>query len=194
MKQTRIFVDLDNTANDWWQYLLLHVRDEFGVAVDFEDEDQFRDYRIQKMIPGPASDAEKRLMASEICSRSAFWKTIPVKSGFRDVMGWLQLREDVDLQVATGLWWSSLDQSILGKQLWLREHLPWLPGHQVTFTGRRDCLLGDWLIDDRPRNLEAFSGRAIAFDQPYNREVDVEYRAHDWREVRSILETELGDV
>jgi 5'(3')-deoxyribonucleotidase len=48
-----------------------------------------------------------------------------------------------------------------------------------------DC---DYLIDDRPENIESTRGMGILYSQPHNQNFEWKYRANNWEEVVQIIE------
>lgn len=53
------------------------------------------------------------------------------------------------------------------RRAWLLEKFE-IPKRDVIFTSRKDLVRGDWLIDDRAENCEAFGDGAICLDRPWN--------------------------
>lgn len=86
-------------------------------------------------------------------------------------------------------------------RLWTFERLRWLERHfgitkhDVIFAKRKELVRGDFMVDDRPENVEAFAaagGRSLLMSQPWNEA----YVAPDWaRESGSILRcNDLADA
>lgn len=70
---------------------------------------------------------------------------------------------------------------------WLDAHR--IPYRDICFLGRKPQVEAHAYIDDAPHNIEelrAAGNTVIAFDQPYNRDVEGR-RAADWTEVESIV-------
>ena len=59
-------------------------------------------------------------------------------------------------------------------------------------TARKDCVYGDVLIDDNPKNINLFPYPGVLYTQPWNAEVELrnntlDTRANGWLEVRKIV-------
>ncbi len=70
---------------------------------------------------------------------------------------------------------------------WLDEHR--IPYRDLCFLGAKPEVEADAYIDDAPHNIRALRGRGntvIAFDQPYNRDIEG-LRATSWDEVEGIV-------
>lgn len=79
-------------------------------------------------------------------------------------------------------------KSIEEKSQWIERYIPNGLLKGVFFTSRKDLLCADIMIDDKPENLQGFSGQKILFKRPWNTnrwhkfEVDAvvrDYRALD---------------
>lgn len=49
-------------------------------------------------------------------------------------------------------------QSLIEKFDWLSEHFPFIKWPQIIFCGSKKNILGDYMIDDHPKNLDNFKG------------------------------------
>jgi 5'-nucleotidase len=80
-----------------------------------------------------------------------------------------------DVFIATTAPWGN-PKSWMDKRLWIGEHLPELH-KRIFMTHRKDMLIGDYLIDDRPNNgAQDFKGEWIHFGQD---------KFPDWKSVKS---------
>lgn len=72
---------------------------------------------------------------------------------------------------------------------WLKEHMPFLPPHNIVFAHRKDLVRGDILFDDAPHNLEAFLpyGQPVAMAYPYNQGVSCP-RVGSWSEFLQLVD------
>lgn len=74
------------------------------------------------------------------------------------------------------------------KYQFVAEHFSHIGPKSVIMAHKKDQIRGDILFDDSPRNLSEFSGITVAYDYPYNRETEVDYRARDWWEFEGIVD------
>ena len=73
------------------------------------------------------------------------------------------------------------------KYTWLERHFPFIPHTHIVFCGDKSILRADYLIDDNPRQLEAFQGTGILYDAPHNINVTGYTRVHNWLEIESLF-------
>lgn len=68
------------------------------------------------------------------------------------------------------------------KYEWIEKYLPWIKDKYI-FTTQKDSINGDIFIDDSPENLERSQIPInITIDYPYNRDIDVRFRAYDYKD------------
>lgn len=75
---------------------------------------------------------------------------------------------------------------------WVKRHLPFVPKHNLVVTYRKDLVLGDFMFDDAPRNLEHTPATRIMMDYPYNRDFDDAYRVRNWTEFEALMDDLLA--
>lgn len=80
---------------------------------------------------------------------------------------------------------------------WCERHLPFLNRRQIMLGARKELVIGDYLIDDSPQHLVKwkdlggafgkghFIGETITIDYPYNRDVQVDFRAQSYKNTRA---------
>ena len=78
-----------------------------------------------------------------------------------------------------------------GKHLWLEQYIPEMI-NRLFITPLKYMVRGDYLIDDLPKNLNAFPSKTICYNQPYNQAPELfhkplDYRVNNWEEINSIL-------
>lgn len=67
---------------------------------------------------------------------------------------------------------------------WLSMHFPFLDPDKFVFTRDKSIIAADYLIDDKPKNLESFGGGKVLFDAPHNRLETGYFRVHNWQDLR----------
>ncbi|MBT2759917.1 5'(3')-deoxyribonucleotidase [Paenibacillus sp. ISL-20] len=77
--------------------------------------------------------------------------------------------------------------NIPAKHTWLKKHFPFLNEKKFVFTRDKSIVMADYLIDDKPKNLEAFHGTKILYTAPHNHDEERFYRVNNWDDVREIL-------
>lgn len=77
--------------------------------------------------------------------------------------------------------------NVVPKYEWLNKHFPFLDEDKFVFTRDKSVIGAEYLIDDKPKNLETFQGNKILFTAPHNLNEDRFYRVNNWEEVRETL-------
>lgn len=102
---------------------------------------------------------------------TAFWDGLDVIPGAREAVFAMSVAGD-EVVVATAAWESCAGWETTRRR-WLREHFGISPGHVLVVPGKQKCRVrADVFIDDRPETIRSWAlrgGRALLFDQPYNR-------------------------
>ena len=62
------------------------------------------------------------------------------------------------------------------------------PYHELIAASKKHLIGTNFLIDDRPKNIEEFNGVPIIFDQLYNRDTEG-YRVTDWSQIPTMINT-----
>ncbi|MCD7935303.1 MAG: 5'(3')-deoxyribonucleotidase [Tannerellaceae bacterium] len=116
---------------------------------------------------------------------SGFFRTAPIIPG--SVKGLEYLNNKYDVLIVSSA--TEFPDSLKEKLDWLNEHYPFISWQQMIFCGKKDSIKGDIMIDDHPKNLDAFPGRRIIFTQPHNAQVEnPSYeRVSTWEEICTIL-------
>jgi len=69
------------------------------------------------------------------------------------------------------------------KYLWLRKN-GYIETKKDYYEGDdKSVFRGHWIIDDRPLNVRSFNGRAIMFNQPWNKNEQWDLKCKDWKHV-----------
>ena len=72
---------------------------------------------------------------------------------------------------------------------WLQKHK--VPYDSITFGSDKTIVDVDVFLEDKPKNffaLENYGIRSFLFDQPYNRDVDTEFRVTSWEDFANKVE------
>lgn len=93
-----------------------------------------------------------------------------------------ELQERFDVYIATAA--MDVPGSFNAKYDWLMEHMPYLKTQNIVFCGNKAVIHTDYLIDDSPGQLRAFSGTGLLYAMPYNESVQGFERVDGWLAVR----------
>lgn len=175
----RIAVDMDEVIADALGELLARYNRDEGTAFGKTDvEGKW----LWQALPEGSQDRLNGYLHSD-----DFFEYLPVISGSQEVL--FRLAQRYEIYIATAA--MEFPTSFGPKYRWLRRNFPFLDPHRFVFCGNKSILHADFLIDDMPRNLKVFSGRAILFTSPHNVGINAKtegfQRVNDWSEVEKIF-------
>lgn len=174
----RIIIDMDEVlANTYVEFGLRYfqrygvtVTDEQLVGKKYYDLEGGADLRNEMFKPG-------------------FFRNLPVMEDAQEVVRELYDKHEIFI-VTTA---TEFKYSMLDKWEWLEEHFPFISHKRIVFCGNKAIVRGDYMIDDKVRNLKPFNGTGILFDSPHNFYDRGFHRVYNWREVRQYFaELEAG--
>ena len=124
-----------------------------GVMVDLESH----------AIKRHGADAVKHLGRLTSVDKQLFEDPEPIPGAIEAIK---ILSEKYDIFFLSTAPWSNAE-SWSSKRRWVQKHLGKLAHKRLILSHRKDLLMGDFLIDDRPNNGAAeFKGKWIQFGQP----------------------------
>ncbi len=171
----RICVDMDEVMADTVLEHLRRYNEEYGESLSKAD---LNGKWLWQAVP---SHRHEQLAA--YLDDPQFFAELPLMHGAQDVLE--RLSRDHEVYVASAA--MEVPRSFNAKFAWLQRHFPFLPPSQYVFCGTKSILHADYLIDDNPRQLRAFSGKGILFSTPHNLSLDAEshgwHRADNWQAV-----------
>jgi 5'-nucleotidase len=157
-ERRRILLDVDGVLADFTHMLLNWTNNEYAEAYTDADIIEFNCFKALG-IPSawPAFNAH--------VSKVGVCYGIPVREGAQAFVN--SLRKFADVVIVTSLY--------TGAPFWINERIEWLEDHfeidakDVVFTGRKELVAGDLLIDDALHNVgRNHYARSILIDQPWN--------------------------
>jgi len=114
------------------------------------------------------------------------FESLPVIEDAQEVVK--ELSEKFDIFIVTAPWNMN---NVIPKYKWLKKHFSFLDDRNFVFTRNKSIIDAEWLIDDKPSNLDDFAGSCILFDAPHNRDVTKYMRVLNWEEVREYFSIEI---
>ncbi len=170
-----IAVDMDEVMADTVLEHLNRYNREFGESIQ---KHELRGKWLWQVVP---SDRHDRL--SQFLDDPEFFADLPLMDDAVRVLE--RLSQDHELFIASAA--MEVPRSFNAKYTWLQRHFPFLPPSHYVFCGTKSILQADYLIDDNPRQLRAFSGKGLLFSATHNRSVDAQalgwQRMDDWKAV-----------
>lgn len=174
----RIIIDMDEVMADTVTHLVTHYQAQTGVAIEWES---LNGKHPQEAFPEPA-------IIRQLLHAPGFFRTLPVIADCQQVVQLLNHHHEVFIVSAA----MEFPQSLLEKYEWLQEHFPFLTWHQIAFTGSKQLVSGDYMIDDHLKNLDYFNGEKLLFTSPHNVNVQKYTRVNNWKEVAALLLPEIA--
>lgn len=177
-----ILVDLDSTINNFVQQCLFFYEQEENVTIPLE---MVKDYYFR--FPNGK-------LISTYCEKKDFFRDLkPLPNAVETLLEWHQ-QGHLILIVSSSTQLFGPAQ----KYEWLSKHMPWLDRNQVIFTAAKEYILGDYMIDDCPINVEKHREMAkqrcirntttyMTLAYAYNNLPIYDIRASDWSEIRSFF-------
>jgi 5'-nucleotidase len=182
-----VHVDMDNTANDFSGGFITEFNRITGSNFVLPRENH-AEYEIFKNIPNIVNGDGVKLR-EQIFTTPKFWENLEPMPDFERIMKLLCNKYSADagdVYILTAAW-PTYEDCWTEKVRWVKKVLPFFDLHKIIFSWNKSIIKGDILIDDSPKYLETFNGDSVAYDWPYNRNVKVEYRVHNWEEIGRYL-------
>jgi 5'-nucleotidase len=117
---------------------------------------------------------------------SQLFRNLPVIENSQRVVR--ELSKNFEIFIVTSPWNSA---NVIPKTDWLKEHFPFLDENNFVFTKNKGIVRADYMIDDKPANLDNFSGTGLLFDVPHNQKEDRYIRLYDWLDVDRYFKFEV---
>ncbi|HEY4381019.1 MAG TPA: 5'-3'-deoxyribonucleotidase [Acidobacteriaceae bacterium] len=171
----RICVDMDEVMADAVAEHLLRYNREFNVSLT---KDDLRGKRFWQVVPPHHHEPLDDMMRAE-----DFFADLDVMPDAPRVLAELQRYHEIFIASAA----MEVPSSFNAKYTWLERHFPFIPHTHIVFCGDKSILRADYLIDDNPRQLEAFRSTGILYDAPHNVNVAGYTRVHNWLEIEALF-------
>jgi 5'(3')-deoxyribonucleotidase len=171
----RIGVDLDSTLNNLEEVWLARYNADYGDALTVKDMSNWDVTTYVKPECG------KKMY--DYLKEPGFFRNLDIKPMAKPVMEYLWNHFEVYIV-------SSSHPKVVGdKWDWIEHYLPFIPAKNFVPLHEKDLFKMDYLIDDGPHNIEAFSGTGILMDAAYNQHLKERYvRCYNWRDVFSYFQ------
>lgn len=108
-----------------------------------------------------------------------FFRNLKPQPNAIEVTKWLE--DYFDLCIATAY----VPEACVDKAEWVDKYFPHIGSKNIIFCNDKGKILTEYLIDDGGHNIEAFRGKGVVFDQPYNRYLTEYPRVHNWMETQA---------
>lgn len=160
--KTRILIDQDDVLACFNEYLLSIINHVKNTNYTIEN---VTDWNITKLF-----NLEKSLEYYIKKDKNFFLNLLP-KDNNIDVFKELYLSNKYEIFIVTYVN-MRYPKFFHDKIKWIEKHLPFFPIDNVISTRYKNTIVGDYLIDDAPHNINEFTnGTPIIYDMPYNRDL-----------------------
>ena len=173
----RIIIDMDEVMADTITHLIHHYHAQTGITID---RATLNGKHPLEAFPEPA-------IIRQLLYAPGFFRTLPVMADSQEVVQLLNHHHEVFIVSAA----MEFPQSLFEKYEWLQEHFPFITWQQIAFTGSKQLVSGDYMIDDHLKNLDYFNGEKLLFTSPHNVNVQKHTRVNNWKEVAALLLPEI---
>ncbi|MEZ4887222.1 MAG: 5'(3')-deoxyribonucleotidase [Chitinophagales bacterium] len=170
----RIAIDMDEVmADPISRFEEWYFRD-FGERISYP---RLASKMFTDMIPNEHRETVKRYLYTK-----GFFADLPIIEGSQEVVKEL-MDNGYEIFIATAA--MQFRSSFEDKYDWLMQYFPFIPWKNIVFCGNKSIIHADYLIDDSPYQLKAFSGTGLLFDAHHNQDETGFHRVHTWQEVRA---------
>lgn len=170
----RIAIDMDEVIADpisrfeEWYYR------DFGERISYPR-------LVSKLFPD-AIPKERIEIGKKYLHTKGFFADLPVIEDSQEVVKEL-MDNGFEIFIATAA--MQFRSSFEDKYDWLAKHFPFIHWENIVFCGDKSIIHADYLIDDSPYQLRAFSGTGLLFDAHHNQHETAFRRVHNWKEIRA---------
>ena len=175
MSMKRICIDMDEVMADAVAEHLLRYNREFNLSLTKQD---LRGKRFWQVVPEP-----HHAILDDLLRAGDFFEDLDVMPDAPRVLAELQRHYEVFIASAA----MEVPSSFNPKFRWIERHFPFIPHTHIVFCGDKSILRADYLIDDNPRQLAAFTGAGILYDAPHNANITGYTRVRNWLEIEKLF-------
>ncbi len=174
----RIIIDMDEVLADNFPSFYREAKERFGVDVGPDDHPGRKVYDL----PGLSE-------LREVLHEKGHFRNLPVIENAVEVVQ--ELYQHYEVYIVTTA--TEFRYSFLDKYEWLEEHFPFIHHRRIVFCGDKSIVHGDFMIDDKAKNLDTFSGTGLLFTSSPNLNEQRYHRVNNWLEVRDYFRKERAD-
>ena len=174
----RIAVDMDEVLAKYTEKVRNELEKETGYVINM---DEVSGAFLSKSLPEKYLD-----IVTDFPYREGFFRDLGVMEHSQEVLERLHANFDVYIVSST----LQHPNAPKDKLAWLNEHFPFIHFKKIVFCGDKNIIRANYLIDDHPRHLEAFQGKAILFSAFHNIHENRFQRADNWLEVEQFINSD----
>jgi len=175
-----LMVDVDNVMADF----TVAVRDYlYNIGYELSPIDSIVHNLTSHVVITDTKKFEKNI---SFLNTIEFWSNLPLKPDVQKIF--LMLCDKYDVYIATAPYEKAMGSFVKGRYQWFIKHFPYFDLNKIHITEQKWELDFDVIIDDKKETLEKCSGRVIAMDYPYNRDLTTAHeRVKSWKDIGVLL-------
>ena len=174
MKRKSIAIDMDGVIADVEAQFLNWYERDYAIKMT---KQELQGKNEDNAFPEPG-------VIRKFAHSPGFFLHVPVMEGA--VKALQQLSERFEIYIVSAA--MEFPLSLPEKLEWLKTNFPFITWKNIIFCGDKSIIGTDYMIDDHPKNLDNFKGKAIMFHAFHNVDVKHHTRASKWSDVISLLE------
>mgnify|MGYP002399754355 CR=1 FL=1 len=174
MSKKRIFIDVDHVLADLISKWVEKYNQLYEDSIQTTDVTMWDWHTITK-----AGTKIYSLLTPDL------FEGLPVIEDSQRVVQKLQEKYEVFIITA------ARNASVIpSKAKWLKNNFPFIKKDNIVYAVNKHIILGDYLIDDKPENLEGFVGEKLLFNAPHNQNEIRFTRMNNWLEIEKYFDNE----
>jgi len=179
MIKKKIGIDLDTTLNNLMEHWLDCYNEDYN-----DNLTQWNTWHVDENVK-----PECGIKILDYLLKPNFFYDLEIKENAVEVIDFLMGYFDIYIVTAY------LPENCLEKVNWVKKFIPNIKPENIIFINDKSMVDIDFLIDDGPHNIQAFSPikTAIIYDMPYNQYLDYDAfqtwdRVKNWNEIKELFE------
>lgn len=171
-----IAIDMDDTVADTLNRHIEWYEREFGICIS---RNEMVGKKIYDVVPSVHLDKVRSFP-----HHPDFFRDLDVIDGAVEVIQRLSQKYNIYFASAA----MEYPASFSAKYDWLRSNFPFINDMNFIFCGAKSFLNCDYLVDDSPRHIDAFSGKGFLFNAVHNVHETGYNRVNSWYELMEKLD------
>ena len=177
----RIAIDFDSTLFPTMDKVVEFYNKKHDTSIDMS---QITAYSLYDNFPADVADELIELFVE----KEVYDCLTPYKGAVRAIKTLVEQGHEIYIATSTDV------KNMEWKEQLLQKYFPFIPKNNLIRIYNKALLNVDVLVEDKLDNLKSIFADRICFDQPWNRDEDVDYvysisRIHHWGEINNIIQS-----
>ncbi len=171
----RLILDMDEVLACYTRKVIETLRKETGIFIDLD--------KVKGKFLSQSLESRLVEIVSSYPYRKGFFRDLEVMPGSREMVK--QLSHYYDIYIASAC--LQHPNSVSDKLVWLNINFPFIPFQKIILCGEKTAICGDYLVDDHPKHLASFNGKALLFTAFHNSNENRFPRFDNWEQLGKYL-------